>query len=146
LTVHPGIHDARAVAELVKRGESDAVARLRAAGRILGKAVAYATSLLNPNVIVLGGILSATGDHMLAGVREVIYQRSLPLATRQLRIVPMRYRSRAGIAGAGYLVRDHVLSPATLDLTHAKGASSRPEESGQAATPAGVLGRRPTGA
>lgn len=117
------IHDARAVADLVKRGDSDAVARLRAAGRILGEAVAYATSLLNPNVIVLGGILSATGDHLLAGVREVIYQRALPLATRQLRIVPTRYRSRAAIAGAGYLVRDHVLNPATLDLTLARGGS-----------------------
>lgn len=117
------IHDARAVADLVKRGDSDAVARLRAAGRILGEAVAYATSLLNPNVIVLGGILSATGDHLLAGVREVIYQRALPLATRQLRIVPTRYRSRAAIAGAGYLVRDHVLNPATLDATLASGGS-----------------------
>lgn len=118
---NPGIHDARDVAARVKRGEVDAVARLRAAGRILGEAVAYATSLLNPNVIVLGGILGVTGDHLLAGVREVIYQRTLPLATRQLRIVPTRYRSRAGIAGAGYLVRDHVLDPATLDLTLATG-------------------------
>lgn len=118
-----GIHDAREVADLVKRGESDAVAQLRAAGRILGEAVAYATSLLNPNVIVLGGLLSVTGDHLMAGVREVIYQRALPLATRHLRIVPTRYRSRAGIAGAGYLVRDHVLDPATLDLTLAGGNS-----------------------
>jgi hypothetical protein len=35
--------------------------------------------------------------------------------------VPTRYRSRAGIAGAGYLVRDLVLDPATLDLTLATG-------------------------
>jgi len=119
----PGIHDARDVAAQVKRGELDAVTRLRAAGRILGEAVAFATSLLNPDVIVLGGILSVTGDHLMAGVREVIYQRTLPLATRQLRIVPTRYRSRAGIAGAGYLVRDHVLDPTTLDLTLAGGGS-----------------------
>ncbi|WP_034648301.1 ROK family transcriptional regulator [Cellulomonas sp. HZM] len=118
-----GIHDARDVADRVKRGELDAVARLRSSGRILGEAVAYATSLLNPDVIVLGGLLSVTGDHLLAGVREVIYQRALPLATRQLRIVPTRFRSRAGIAGAGYLVRDHVFDPATLDRTLATGGS-----------------------
>lgn len=116
-------HDARDVVDQVKRGDSEAVASLRAAGRILGEAVAYATSLLNPDVIVLGGILGTTGDHLLAGVREVIYQRSLPLATRQLRIVPTKYKSRAGIAGAGYLVRDHVLHPATLDVTLAAGGS-----------------------
>jgi predicted NBD/HSP70 family sugar kinase len=116
-------HDARDVADRVKRGDSEAVASLRAAGRVLGEAVAYATSLLNPNVIVIGGILGTTGDHMLAGVREVIYQRALPLATRQLRILPTKYGSRAGIAGAGYLVRDHVLNPATLDTTLAVGGS-----------------------
>lgn len=120
---HINSHDARDVADRVKRGDSEAVASLRAAGRVLGEAVAYATSLLNPNVIVIGGILGTTGDHMLAGVREVIYQRALPLATRQLRILPTKYGSRAGIAGAGYLVRDHVLNPAILDTTLAVGGS-----------------------
>jgi predicted NBD/HSP70 family sugar kinase len=110
-------HDARDVAERVKRGDREAVASLRAAGRIMGEAVAYATSLLNPDIIVLGGILGTTGDHLIAGVREVVYQRSLPLATRQLQITPTKFKSRAGIAGAGYLVRDHLLDPATIDLT-----------------------------
>ncbi|MFC4950714.1 ROK family transcriptional regulator [Pseudonocardia sp. GCM10023141] len=117
------VHDARDVAERVKRGDSEAVASLRAAGRVLGEAVAYATSLLNPDVIVIGGMLGTIGDHMLAGVRQVIYQRALPLATRDLKILPTRYRSRAGIVGAGYLVRDHVLDPATLDRTLAAGGS-----------------------
>jgi predicted NBD/HSP70 family sugar kinase len=116
-------HDARDVADRVKRGDSEAVASLRAAGRVLGEAVAYATSLLNPDVIVVGGILGTIGDHMLAGVRQVIYQRTLPLATRQLRILPTTYKSRAGIAGAGYLVRDHVLDPVALDNTLAAGGS-----------------------
>lgn len=108
-------HDARDVAERVRRGDSAAVASLRNAGRIMGESVAYATSLLNPDVIVLGGLLATTGDDLLAGIRQVVYQRSLPLATRQLRIVPTKFKARAGIAGAGYLVRDHVLKPSTLD-------------------------------
>jgi predicted NBD/HSP70 family sugar kinase len=81
----------------------------------MGEAAAYATSLLNPDVIVLGGILGTTGDHLIAGVREVIYQRALPLATKHLRILPTKYKSRAAIAGAGYLIRDHVLDPTTID-------------------------------
>ncbi|MBU2663821.1 ROK family protein [Actinoplanes bogorensis] len=108
-------HDARDVAERIRRGDSAAVTSLRKAGRIMGESVAYATSLLNPDVIVLGGLLATTGDDLLAGIRQVVYQRSLPLATRQLRIVVTKYKARAGIAGAGYLVRDHVLSPAALD-------------------------------
>jgi len=119
-------HDAREVAAAVRRGNVAAVAQLRAAGRILGEAVSYATSLLNPNVIVLGGILSTTGDHLLAGVREVIYQRAPALATRQLRIVPTRYRSHAVIAGLAYLARDHILAPASVDRALAAGRSPLP--------------------
>lgn len=115
------VHEARDVAQLVRSGNSHAVSMLRSAGRILGEAVAYATSLLNPNVIVIGGILGTTGDHLLAGVREVVYQRSLPLATRQLRITPPRAPQRAGIAGAAFLARDHVFDPTELDRTLASG-------------------------
>ncbi len=119
----PDMHDARDVARQVKLGEVQAVTRLRAAGRILGEAVAFATSLLNPEVIVLGGLLSVSGDHLMAGVRETVYQRSHPLATRQLRIVPTGFRSRSGIVGASYLVRDHVLAPARVDGLLAAGDS-----------------------
>lgn len=115
------LHDAREVAHRVRRGDSEAVAKLRAAGRILGEAVAFATSLLNPNVIVIGGILGITGDHLLAGVREVIYQRSLPLATGKLRIVPARQPSDASVVGAAFLARDHILAPAVLDQALASG-------------------------
>lgn len=117
----PEIHDAREVANRVRRGDSDAVAKLRSAGRILGEAVAFATSLLNPNVIVLGGILGTTGDHLLAGMREVIYQRSLPLATGKLRIVPTRNPTGASVVGAAFLARDHIFEPAVLDRTLASG-------------------------
>jgi predicted NBD/HSP70 family sugar kinase len=117
----PGLHDAREIAHRLRRGDTDAVAKLRAAGRILGEAVAFATSLLNPNVIVLGGILGTTGEHLLAGVREVIYQRSLPLATGKLRIVPARHPTDASIVGAAFLARDHILAPAILDQAIASG-------------------------
>ncbi len=108
-------HDARDVIRHVKQGESAALASIRAAGRTLGEAIAYATSLLNPSVVVIGGILATTGDDLVAGVRELIYQRSLPLATRHLQITPTKFKTRAGIAGAAYLVLDHVLDPSTID-------------------------------
>ncbi|WSC96897.1 ROK family transcriptional regulator [Streptomyces sp. NBC_01754] len=114
--------DARFVVDRVRHGDSRAIAALRRAGRVLGESVAHATSLLNPDVIVLGGMLGSTGDHLMAGVREVVYQRSLPLATRQLQIAPTGYKSYAGITGAALLVRDHVLSPAVLDAALASGS------------------------
>jgi predicted NBD/HSP70 family sugar kinase len=72
-------------------------------------------SLLNPSVIVIGGSLSLAGEYLIAGVREVVYQRSLPLATSHLRIVAATTGDRAGILGAAALVLDEVLSPQAVD-------------------------------
>ena len=38
--------------------------------------------------------MAQAGEHLLAGIRETVNHRSLPLATEHLRIVP----SRAGLA------------------------------------------------
>ena len=77
--------------------------------------LASAVSLLNPSIIVIGGSLAEAGDPLLAGVREVVYQRSLPLATADLRIVASASGVHAGIVGAAVLAIEHVLAPAAID-------------------------------
>ena len=71
--------------------------------------------MLNPSVIVVGGSVAEAGEHLLAGIREVVYRRSLPLATQHLRIVTSRTGSRAGILGASTMAIEHVLAGAVLD-------------------------------
>jgi predicted NBD/HSP70 family sugar kinase len=65
--------------------------------------------LLNPSVIVIGGSLSQAGDSLLAGIREAIYARSLPLATTELRVVPSQTGQQAAIRGAAAMVLQHAL-------------------------------------
>lgn len=132
------LRGAREVVTLVRRGNGNAVRRVRAAGRTLGEAVAYATSLLNPGVIVIGGMLAAAGDHLLAGVREIVYQRSLPLATNNLTITATRLDHHGGVIGAAYLVIDAVLDPVAIDraLAGDRGLLS-PVADRQGAAPAG---------
>jgi hypothetical protein len=55
------------------------------------------------------------GEHLLAGIREVVYSRSLPLATEHLRIVTARTKGRAGVLGASSMAAEHVLSTAAMD-------------------------------
>ena len=83
---------------------------MREAGRDLGKVLATCVSMLNPSVIVIGGRMAEAGEHLLAGIREVVYGRSLPLATQHLSIVTSRTKGRAGVVGASTMVIDHVLS------------------------------------
>ena len=105
----------RDVVALARAGSVEAVQLLRAAGRDIGEVLSAAVSLLNPSVIVIGGALAAAGEHLLAGVREVVYRRSLPLATQHLRIVPSRSGERAGVIGGAVMVVERVLAPGHVD-------------------------------
>lgn len=103
------------VVDLVRGGDQQATALLRDAGRDLGAVLAGCVNLLNPSIIVIGGVMAQAGEHLLAGVREVVYRRSLPLATERLRIVTASTAGRAGLLGAGRVVADHVLAPDAVD-------------------------------
>jgi len=114
--------DGRDVVKLVRAGRPEAVGVVREAGRVLGGVLATSVNMFNPGVIVIGGDLSHAEEHLLAGVREIVYQRSLPLATRSLRIVRSRLDERAGVVGASVMVIEHVLSPAAVDDALARAA------------------------
>ena len=105
----------RDVMQLVQNGNSEAVALTRAAGRLLGQVLATAVSLLNPQVLVLGGDMGATHEHFLLGLRESMYQRTQPLATRSLTIATSQLGDRAGVVGASTLVRSLVYAPEAVD-------------------------------
>jgi predicted NBD/HSP70 family sugar kinase len=100
---------------LVRAGDAAAVRLMRRAGRILGAALADAVSLLNPRVIAVGGQLILAEEQLFAGMREMIYRRSLPLATRNLQIVASRLDRRAGVVGLTLLVADRIFEPSRID-------------------------------
>jgi predicted NBD/HSP70 family sugar kinase len=102
--------DSRAVVELTRAGLPAAVQLVRQSGRLVGEVIAATVNFFNPSVIVVGGDVAEAQEQLLAGVREVVYQRSLPLATRHLRIVRSPLADRAGMIGAAAMVIEHVLS------------------------------------
>ncbi|MDP9997101.1 MULTISPECIES: ROK family transcriptional regulator [Pseudarthrobacter] len=105
------------VLRLVSEGNVKAIHALRQAGRDVGDVLATVVNLLNPSVIVIGGSLGQAGEHLMAGVREVVYRRSLPLATSHLRIALSLAGDQAAILGASQLVTQYVLSPAAIEAT-----------------------------
>ena len=105
----------RDVVQLVLDGDATAVRMVRDAGRALGEVLAACVNFFNPRVIVVGGDIGTVHEQLLAGLREVIIQRSLPLATRDLRIVTSRLGDRAGVVGAAIMVIESLLAPGTID-------------------------------
>ncbi|MFD0775109.1 ROK family protein, partial [Streptomonospora algeriensis] len=107
--------DGRAFAELVNSGDPLAVRLVREAGRDIGDVLAGLVNFFNPEAIVVGGVLAQAHEPLLAGVREAIYQRSLPLATHRLTVIPTGTGEAGGVLGAGRLAIDHVLAPEQID-------------------------------
>ena len=100
----------RDVVRLAAEGNAVAIRRVRAAGRLLGEVLASLVNFFNPDVVVVGGDLAEVRDQLLAGIREVVYQRSLPLATRHLQIAQSSLGDRAGAVGAAVMAVERALS------------------------------------
>ncbi|GAA2948700.1 ROK family protein [Microbacterium luteolum] len=109
------VQSASDVVDLVRAGNAAAIEATRQAGRDVGEVLATVVNLLNPSIIVLGGSIARAGEHLLAGVREVVYRRSIPLATQHLAIVQSQAGDRAAVLGAAIMVAREVLSPANVD-------------------------------
>jgi predicted NBD/HSP70 family sugar kinase len=103
------------VVDLVRAGDRTAIQVVRQAGRDLGEVLATLVNLVNPGVVVIGGRMAGAGEHLLAGVREVVYRRSMPLATEHLRIVPSTAADSAALGGAVAMAVEHVLSPEQIE-------------------------------
>jgi predicted NBD/HSP70 family sugar kinase len=67
-------------------------------------------NFFNPSLIVIGGGVAQSGDQLLAAIRETVYRRSLPLATRDLLIQRSSLGGLAGVIGASAMVVDQLFS------------------------------------
>jgi predicted NBD/HSP70 family sugar kinase len=104
------VRDSRDLVELTRAGLPAAVQLVRHSGRLIGEVLAAAVNFYNPSVIVIGGDVADAQEQLLASIREVVYQRSLPLATRHLRIIRSPLEDRAGVIGAAAMVTERVLA------------------------------------
>ncbi|MNI37501.1 Glucokinase [compost metagenome] len=92
---------------------------VRASGTLIGRVIASIVNYSNPSRIVLGGKVSEFGDILLAAIRQSVYQRSLPLATRHLLINPSALGQKAGLMGGAFMTIDELIVQATNeDMEH----------------------------
>ena len=91
-------------------GDYEALRIIREAGGIIGWTLASLVSVLNPSLIVIGGGVSQIGHSLLAEIRSAVYQRSLPLATRNLPVVLSEIEGDSGVMGASVLAVEGVLT------------------------------------
>src|SRR5215212_657259 len=105
------------VAIAAAHGDPVAVELMLAAGSRIGSMLAAVVNFFNPSLVVIGGGVAKSGDRLLASIREAVYRRSLPLATRDLRVVASSLGATAGVVGAAAMVADELFSRERLAET-----------------------------
>ena len=85
----------------------------REAGRRIGEVVAAAVCILNPAVLVISGGLAS--NPLLAGIRETLYPRCPPRATRHLEVRLARHGRHASFIGLTQLLVDRAYGPDGID-------------------------------
>jgi predicted NBD/HSP70 family sugar kinase len=106
---------ARDVVRQVQEGNREAIQSVRAAGRLIGQVLASTVNLLNPALIMVGGDLAKAEPQLLAGIREVVYQRSTTLSTIDLQLTVSSLGDFAGVTGAAAMVIEHIFAPSVID-------------------------------
>jgi glucokinase-like ROK family protein len=102
------------VARAASFGDPVAVELLQTAGRRVGAMLASVVNFFNPSLIVIGGGVAQSGDQLLAAIRESIYRRSLPLATRDLLVQRSSLGPLGGVTGAAAMVLDELFGRVRL--------------------------------
>jgi predicted NBD/HSP70 family sugar kinase len=105
-----GMLDAHDVGRAAEFGDPVAVELLQRAGAIVGETLAALVNFFNPSMILLGGRVGASGNLLLASIRQAVYRRSLPLATRDLQVGLSPLSDRVGLRGAAFMVVDELFS------------------------------------
>lgn len=101
-------------AEVVSRAaiEGDPVARslIQEAGRYLGIGIANAVNLLSPEIVIIGGGVSRSGDILFEEVRTTVEKRAFTAVVNLPQIVPSVRGEEASSVGAAAIVFEEMLA------------------------------------
>ncbi|SDM19027.1 ROK family protein (putative glucokinase) [Siphonobacter aquaeclarae] len=78
-------------------------------GENLGRGIAALINIFNPELVVLGGGLLATGEYIWLPIRTAINKYSLSLVNNDTQLRMSALGEKAGVVGACLLIRNHVL-------------------------------------
>jgi glucokinase len=103
LAAEHGLVDGRGAVAAAERGDSDGIECLRIVGERLGLAIAGALNSFDPDLVVIGGGVSAAGEFLLRPARQVAQEFTMRGLGSKTEIRIARYGAAAGVRGAALL-------------------------------------------
>ncbi len=102
LPPHEALND---IVDAINNEDLLCIELLEEIGQKLGRQIAGLINIFNPEIVVIGGVLSATGDNILQPVKSAVRKYSLNLVNKDSKIVCSRLHEKAGIIGACMMAR-----------------------------------------
>lgn len=77
-------------------------------GQKLGKQIAGLINIFNPEMVIIGGTVSVTGDYITQPIKTAIRKYSLNLVNKDSIIITSKLKDKAGIIGACMIARSRM--------------------------------------
>lgn len=78
-------------------------------GEKLGRGIALLINIFNPELVIIGGALAATGEHLHLPIKSAVNKFSLSLVNTDTQLKTSKLGEEAGVMGACLLVRKRLL-------------------------------------
>lgn len=91
-------------------GDVEAIEALQEAGAAMGLGIASLVNIFNPEMVVLGGTLSAADQYLLPPIQDAVQRTCLPEIGQNVEILLSAFGPDASVIGAAALVIETILS------------------------------------
>lgn len=93
------------IIDATNREDTLCIELIEGIGRELGRHISTLINIFNPEMVVIGGTLSSTGDYLIQPIEASVRKYSLSLVNRDSKIERSKLQDNAGITGACMLAR-----------------------------------------
>ncbi|MGN0212251.1 MAG: ROK family transcriptional regulator [Muribaculaceae bacterium] len=96
------------ITEAINKEDTLCIELVEEMGYELGRHIAGLMNLFNPEMVIIGGILSTTDDYLILPIKTAIKKHSLNMVNKDTVVKVSSLRERAGMVGACMLARSRV--------------------------------------
>lgn len=96
------------IIEAVNKEDILCIDTVEEVGQKLGKQIAGLINIFNPEMVIIGGTVSCTGDYITQPIKTAVRKYSLNLVNKDSVIVTSKLKDRAGVVGACMLARSRM--------------------------------------
>lgn len=98
------------IIEAANNDDTLAIELIADIGEKLGRGIATLINIFNPELVILGGNLLATGEYLILPIKSTLNKYTLSLVNNDTQIKVSNLGDKAGVVGACLLVRNRFLS------------------------------------